>query len=1387
MTTKRFGKFERSLSQWHSRIFIALTCCFMGTAALAEVDFASEPLTVQESVPPNLLFILDDSGSMRWQFMPDALRNRCEIEGGALSTSSYLDRNLKDKPAYCQSPDYNAMYFNPDFTYEAPVGADGAPFPDAEPTAAFVNGFDDDSDTVNLNEWREGSSTGNGSATPGCEYLFQERSWQRQGFYCDCGNNCDSSEIEFVTNYQGRNLYRCLDNVREDTDFGWEYYYWRYEDAEFNPNYGGASSAGEEFVGQVVEESRGAGYYCEEDDVSNDTYICLGTPQQALLGDRYWLLEGQGDNPQGDPAALYADEYERDGELWWYCPSDDVEQAYTQCDNVRQDRAQNSNRRYWALDQSSEPSDGDLSIFYRYLDQTGFYCRLNDLEEVHHCRGEPQLYTGGGSSEEWWLLGYSPDDDDSDESLLCEGTDDPDPNDPSDNAFTYYRFWNQLEGQAQPPGCRSSEPNDDEDCYIEERVSTSGQLQNAANWFSYYRARILTAKTGVSLAFNELNTTYRVGYGSINSSNTIRNSLQPFADQRSSFYAWLQSASPSGGTPLRAALDDAGQYYSSDTPYLLDLTDPSSEALSCQQNFTVLMTDGYWNSSAADTSQARVDNDSVNGPMITSDTGKSFQFLANTEPFYDGNGNTLADVAMYYWKRDIKENLTNNLPVTDLNPAFWQHMVTLGISLGAEGDVDREDAFDAIDSGANINWGQPDSSGGPENIDDLLHAAVNSRGAFFSAKNPSQFITDLKAALGTVETRVASGTSPAVNTAQVSGDRLIYRATYQAGDWSGTLSAFGFDVSDGEIGARQWSESFANPDDRKIYTVRLDGVTQAGTEFTWNALDPEAQATFGSNDGGEAENIFNYLRGDRTFEGPSDSDLRPREVSIMGTIVNASPYFVGAPNSLVYRDVSWPEGALHRSFASTYRNRVPAVYTASNDGMLHAFHGNTGAELFAHMPRLSVMNGAADLADPAYEHRYLNDGPITVYDVYLGSTTGWRTILLGTFGRGGRGLYALDVTDPDNFDENSILWEISDTTSGSVGQILSEPTVSRLSDGTWVVLVGNGYNSDSEVAELLVIDIATGAIKTISTGVGGSSNSNGLAGPLGWDTDPIPDFNTDFAYAGDLLGNVWQFDLSAGFASLDTSQTPVNVFTAENDSGQSQPITGKMLGVADPDDQLWLFFGTGQLFNEADVTNTNIQSWYGLSVQAAQEQSDAAIERVDLKERSFADVAVLESDNTRFTALRQAEKAQSGDMNGALGWVIDFDLPSSVGERIISGNSYSGGAVIASTYIPIVETCAPGGNGYLLAVDPFTGAALEDPFFDLNNDNALDEDDLITRIPSPVIAGVSFGDVPSKPIFVEDQLVTQLEDGTLENIKTRPNLGVPAEPLKRTSWREIRE
>ncbi|MHC2996563.1 hypothetical protein OA56_03870 [Tepidiphilus sp. HLB4] len=694
----------------------------------------------------------------------------------------------------------------------------------------------------------------------------------------------------------------------------------------------------------------------------------------------------------------------------------------------------------------------------------------------------------------------------------------------------------------------------------------------------------------------------------------------------------------------------------------------------------------------------------------------------------------MADVAMKYWKEDLRTDLPNDVPAASSNldvcnansldptfpdPAFWQHMTTFTLSLGVSGTLPRTPETVAKLCNGTQSWTDP-TSANEKKIDDLWHAAVNGHGKFFAAQNPDEFATGLKEALGAISTLVSSASNVAVNSNRIDGNTLTFYARYYPGDWYGELLAYPV-TTDGGDTTPKWSASIPAVGSRNIFS--WDG--KKGITFDWSSLTKAQKTALGSQD------IVDYLRGERSKEVQNGGTLRNRK-SLLGDIIHSSPVYVD----------NQKDGA----------ERAQTVFVGANDGMLHAFDATNGQERFAYVPNAVITPALATLADPGYTHRYFVDGPIAV--TWPALTPG-KNILIASLGYGGKGLFALDVTTPNSFSEKNVQWELAN--DPDLGLMTGEMVLSKTNGDHTVVIFGNGYNSTKEHAVLFIVDLSTGkVIKKIDTG---SGPSNGLSAVIGFDANR--DGTVDYIYAGDLQGNLWKFDLSStvsndwDVAKYNGQKAPL--FAA----GSSQPITGRpMVGYNPADGSRWVFFGTGRYLTASDISDTSTQSWYGII-----DDGQNAVTRSQLKERK---IVASGTDPKTGDPVRAFELATSNDMNDKKGWYVDLDP----GERMISSQVLRGSVLIASSIIPNDDPCSPGGTGYLNAIDAFTGAALGYPFFtDYGTLASGGKDIAIGSI------GTSSG-MPGGPTIIGSQIELPLSSGTKNKYKIYPS-------NKRINWREL--
>jgi type IV pilus assembly protein PilY1 len=613
--------------------------------------------------------------------------------------------------------------------------------------------------------------------------------------------------------------------------------------------------------------------------------------------------------------------------------------------------------------------------------------------------------------------------------------------------------------------------------------SYAEEIQNFANWYSFYRRRELTAKNAIANVINSMDGVY-IGLIYINNYRTpgdqqvvpVRVNVDgTFLDESATLLANLYSYQYGGyGTPLRNGLKKAGRFFQGD--YLkpgtfTDQTNTSSfpffkadKGGTCQQAFTIIFSDGYYNGSSPSVGNTDGDNNTA----------------FDGSPFGDGTGDTLADVAMYYYETDLNGTLDDDVSSSTVDPANHQHMVTYTLAFGVTGSLDTQ-LFKECPAGACPgSW--PATSSDSGKIDDMFHAAINGRGAYLSAGSTAELNAALTSLSRDIESRLGASSALATNSIQLSVGSVIYQGTYNTANWYGEVTALPLNVSTGHVGTPIWQASSQMPQwDQRTILSYSDGagiVFEEGFLSAGQKTALEASAPTGST----AADIVNFIRGDTSNSVANGGILRNRNHPI-GDIAHSAP---------------------------TYFDNT--VYIGANDGMLHAFNSADGVELFAYVPNL-VYDHLGELSDPAYSHRFFVDNTAKVAKV------GSQNILVGGLGKGGKGYFALDVTHPDSMVPGDVLWEFSD--ANDMGYSYSKAIVVKTKAAGHVVIFGNGYDSVDGKAVLFVLNPADGTVlKKFDTGVGGC---NGLSTPGAVDIEL--DGYTDFVYAGDLKGNVWKFDL----------------------------------------------------------------------------------------------------------------------------------------------------------------------------------------------------------------------------------------------------------------------
>ncbi len=1000
---------------------------------------------------------------------------------------------------------------------------------------------------------------------------------------------------------------------------------------------------------------------------------------------------------------------------------------------------------------------------------------------------------------------------------------------------------------------------------------TAADQANFANWYSYYRTRTMAAVTAMSLAYAPFNKNVRVAWQNINS-NKLTNSTKIFkfvddattTNVRTRFYDWLFAMAASGSTPNRTAMQRVGTYFTNRTgaadnnPYW---DRDVGKELVCRQNFHIQMTDGMWNS----------DNPTAPGDDTTSITlpdGRGFSTSdAASKIVWNEAANsvaTMADFAFYYWSHDLQAGVGSGLfkiaanrlkvspYITDTSttlfgtpwaastdardnkeiywnpandPASWPHLVQYMIGFGASGNLANNAATYLGLRNGTTAWPVPVvATDDGRKIDDMWHAAVNSRGEFFAASSPGELVKALKKIINSIVARSTTAVAGSLSAPILSPVAETFKAGYDTNDWTGTVTANRVNADGTVSTVNLWNArdllDARTPSSRVILTSTAVGAGN-GAAFTGttvvNAINA-VDSTFGTAASTPSgTDRLAWVRGDTSKQGTS---FRQRN-HILGAVMNAQGLYVAQPVS-GYRNM-WPTsspeataetaGTGYAKFVADHAKRAATIYVAANDGMLHAFDATTatdtypatvdvapnpGKERWAYVPYSAYGQLANWSSLTTFNFQPSVDGTPVSRDVYFnsGSAKGWHTILVAGMRFGGRGVYALDITDATASESSpgaKVLWEFNNTSTGgaNLGYTYGRPNIGRLSTGQWVVIVPAGYfptgSTDAAVgnkfSSLFVLDARTGAlikeIKTPTTvaGVTGTVVSSGLTTPVLGDYQG--DQIDDVAFAGDLQGDIWRFDLTGA-----STNWKAELFFRSSSPGD-RPVTVMPRLFADRiGGGLVVVFGTGKYLASADNvidSSTKVQAVYGIrdSGLAGQTVVVEGSSATPLVAQTLSEQSSVRGLTTNAVPL----KTGSGVVNR--GWffnlyVSDGTSQTDKGERVVVDAtvlSDTSRAIITTLIPQDNDPCDPAPRGAVMFVDAATGGAAAGVDFGTSTGWAkgtLQAGALVKNPPTggflPVATAVGGGKV-------------FLPGLTLMDDKTTPSAGAPI--WRRRSWRVL--
>jgi type IV pilus assembly protein PilY1 len=840
-------------------------------------------------------------------------------------------------------------------------------------------------------------------------------------------------------------------------------------------------------------------------------------------------------------------------------------------------------------------------------------------------------------------------------------------------------------------------------------VSYNAVIQNFANWYTYYGNRTRATIAGMTRALDNVYF-MRAGYFTINNRvNVTMRDLAEGSASRTAFYNQITTLPPGAGTPNRSAADHMRNQFNrtgADAPVLL----------ACQINAGMLFTDGYTNQTG--------------GPAVGNVDGN------DGPPFADLATNTIADIARLGYETRLRTDLPAGLvqvspectvptPSPTLNCNRNLHVNFHGVVLGLEGVLyDRENVIDVF---ANppvwpTTWGSNsplfnNMNLRPQNIDDIWHASINSYGTFTSAQNPLDVTRAMQNVLNSVLDATQPTGTPGVAGARVGAGSATYSSTFgvrnNGRDWFGNVESFRINA-DGSTGVRLWSAESALPAPaaRNILAMRTPGPTATRIVVPFQASNfgstqTDQAASIGVNftaftstftPGYTMTNAFDYLRGDQSHEQTDSNDLGFRTRSgRIGSIIN-SPVEVETRTTFYSALDALPgaEGTAYRAYVANKRaNFTPTVFVGANAGMLHGFHADTGQELFAYVPN-GALSQMGQLLYQNYQHRYYVDGELNATDAVINGN--WGTVLLGNMGRGGRSVFALDVTNTASFGAGNVLWELP-TTDVNLGQAAGRVEAMYGEDGNWYAVFANGLNSANQDPALFIVNLSTGVVTSKIVVDDGGDFTNGLV------RIALADVNgngrVDAVYGGDYRGNLWKFDLSGTApTSWNVAFSGTPLFRATDINLDAQPITGAVAVSRGPSGGVMVHFGTGSYLTDTDAVTKGaqqLQSFYGVWDRG----STSGMTRTSLQAQTITDQFGTGIDLGRTLSNNRVNYAT---LNG---WYLDLRVGTATpsGERFIGEPRIIGDTITFPTSEPSGDSeCAPGLRSWGYRLDRFSGS-----------------------------------------------------------------------------------
>lgn len=686
-------------------------------------------------------------------------------------------------------------------------------------------------------------------------------------------------------------------------------------------------------------------------------------------------------------------------------------------------------------------------------------------------------------------------------------------------------------------------------------------------------------------------------------------------------------------------------------------------------------------------------------------------------------------------------------------------------------------------------------------------------GKSFFPKTSEELARDLDKVFSQINKLVSSASAVATNSKRLGADSLVYQARFNTDGWSGEIAAYQVDVTDGTVDTSEnapyvWStNNTLSTASQRASIMTWNDESNKAVKFEHSNLSPAQQSYLG-DDSLTQEAVVSWINGNNII---TPAGFRSRPNGLLGDIINSDPVYVGAfnygYNQLPASDASCTINGESSSGsgctgAETYnayvtgtaKSRTPMLYVGSNGGMLHGIVAGIGGgqERLAYIPQgvyydwtdtnkngvldtneqASVVKKFYELTQEGYDHRYFVDGAPFGGDAFVDNE--WRSFVTGGSGTGGRSVYLIDVTDPDSLNINSVNW---DFVHPELGYTMSNSIITRLPNGKWYSVFGNGLASGGDMASIFLVNVEDAAdYIQLKTGRGGQGQENGM---MTVQVRVDNKRNAIAIYGADMLGNIWRFNTENMTSSNPSAPAANLVFTAVDSGGNPQPITGGMrIGKHPTGLGSLIYFGTGKYFEtiDKDYKATSLPRHDTFYAVLDDGSNNPQIRRQDLLAQSFIP---LGTDYRTATTLPVDYEVNPG-------WYIDLKTNSNQGEKVVTTPVLSGSRIIFVSMLPSVgDRCVSTGSSWLNELDALTGAMLDTPPLDTNNDGRVNSEDKI-------VASALMDGYASEPLIISAGEVDYKLMGSTSTTKSvitiaeaPPRSAAAAGGRGRMSWQQL--